>query len=272
MSQGSSLFTHAGLGRIVSWWSHGAVSTVATKLAQKVAKEKYPDKEFLIVNCEVVEEHEDNKRFRDDCESWFDQEIIVLGNDKYKRSIYDVFAQTGYLVGPDGARCTAELKKKVRYNFQHFDDVLVFGYTVDEDDRAQRIMAENFDTEMLTVVADANLTHADCLSIIQRAGIRLPQMYCLGFRNNNCIGCVKGGMGYWNRIRIHFPEVFIRMDGTEQSMGRTVLRKKIKMNDGSTKSIPLPLCELDPNAGLNEKLPDISCGIFCQSAEESFIL
>ncbi len=33
-------------------------------------------------------------------------------------------------------------------------------------------------------------------------------MYDLGYPNNNCIGCVKGGMGYWNKIRKDFPEVF----------------------------------------------------------------
>lgn len=264
----SSLFTHAGLGRIVSWWSHGAVSTIATKPAQKIAKEKYPDKEFIIANCEVAEEHEDNKRFKDDCESWFDQEIVVLGNDKYNRSIYEVFSQTGYLVGPTGARCTAELKKKVRYNFQHSDDMLVFGYTVDEEHRAKRIMAENFDTELLPVVADAKLTHTDCLSMIERAGIELPTMYKLGFRNNNCVGCVKGWYGYWNKIRILFPHVFEYSDNMEHSMGRTILRKKIKMNDGTVKSVPLPLRELHPEAGRNEKIPDITCGIFCQSAEE----
>lgn len=267
----ASLFTHAGLGRIVSWWSHGAVSTIATKLAQKVAKEKYPEKEFIIVNCEIAEEHEDNGRFKEDCESWFDQEIIVLGNDKYNRSIYEVFKQEKYLVGPDGARCTAELKKKVRYDFQHFDDVLVFGYTVDEEDRALRIMAENFDTKLLPVVADAKLTHADCLSMIKRVGIELPEMYKLGYRNNNCVGCVKGGMGYWNKIRKDFPDVFERMASVEQDMNNTVLRKKVKMNDGCTKSIPLPLCELDPEAGRKEKVLNISCGIFCQTAEENYI-
>lgn len=31
-------------------------------------------------------------------------------------------------------------------------------------------------------------------------------MYDLGYANNNCIGCVKGGIGYWNKIRIDFPE------------------------------------------------------------------
>ena len=35
-----------------------------------------------------------------------------------------------------------------------------------------------------------------------------PLMYDLGYPNNNCIGCVKGGMGYWNHIRKDFPEVF----------------------------------------------------------------
>ena len=36
-------------------------------------------------------------------------------------------------------------------------------------------------------------------------------MYKLGYNNNNCIGCVKGGQAYWNKIRIDFPETFNKM-------------------------------------------------------------
>ena len=56
------------MSRTVSWFSCGAASAVATKLSK-------PD---VIVYCEVIEEHPDNKRFLKDCEEWFNQEIIIL--------------------------------------------------------------------------------------------------------------------------------------------------------------------------------------------------
>jgi len=41
--------------------------------------------------------------------------------------------------------------------------------------------------------------------MVERAEIELPEMYKLGYEHNNCVGCVKGGMGYWNKIRVDFP-------------------------------------------------------------------
>ena len=46
-------------------------------------------------------------------------------------------------------------------------------------------------------------------SLIERAGLRLPEMYRLGYANANCVGCVKGGAGYWNKIRRDFPELLL---------------------------------------------------------------
>lgn len=48
-------------------------------------------------------------------------------------------------------------------------------------------------------------------------------MYDLGYHNNNCVGCVKGGMGYWNRIRIDFPEVFRKMAELEREIGHSCI-------------------------------------------------
>lgn len=49
-------------------------------------------------------------------------------------------------------------------------------------------------------------------------------MYDLGYPNNNCIGCVKGGMGYWNRIRKDFPEVFKQRAILEREVGYSMIR------------------------------------------------
>jgi len=58
--------------RIVSWFSCGAASAVATKLAIAENAGKFP---LIIAYTEVAEEHPDNKRFLKDCEKWFGQEI-----------------------------------------------------------------------------------------------------------------------------------------------------------------------------------------------------
>ena len=77
--------------RIVCWFSCGAASAIATKLAIAENNGKYP---LIIAYTEVLEEHPDNKRFLKECETWFGQEITILGNDFYDRSIYRVFEKT----------------------------------------------------------------------------------------------------------------------------------------------------------------------------------
>ena len=104
--------------RIVCWFSCGAASAVATKLAIAENAGKLP---LIIAYTEVVEEHPDNKRFLKDCESWFDQEIKILRNDFYEGSIYRVF-EKNYIRTPKGAPCTRALKKQVRQRFEETTD------------------------------------------------------------------------------------------------------------------------------------------------------
>ena len=49
-------------------------------------------------------------------------------------------------------------------------------------------------------------------------------MYDLGYSNNNCVGCVKGGAGYWNKIRKDFPEVFKARAEMEREIGHSILK------------------------------------------------
>jgi hypothetical protein len=241
--------------RVISWFSCGAASAVATKLA--IAESKSP---VEIVYCHVQEEHPDNMRFKDDCEKWFGQEIKVIKNEKYDGSIYKVFEQTKYLVGIAGAPCTRLLKKEMRKQYEQIGDRQVFGYTVEEQDRVDRFIDSNSDVDLWSILIEKGLTKQDCLAILQRANIELPAMYKLGYQNNNCIGCVKGGAGYWNKIRVDFPEKFDRMSAMEKKIGAKIL----KIGDER-----IWLSDLPKNAGDYPKEKAIECGIFCHMAEES---
>lgn len=172
--------------RTVCWFSCGAASAVATKLAISESKEPVE-----IVYCHVKEEHPDNLRFKADCEKWFGQEIKVIQNDKYNGSIYEVFEKNKYIVGIAGAPCTRLLKKELRKKYEKPNDIQVFGYTVEEQDRVDRFIDANNDVNLWSILIDKGLTKSDCLAMIARAGIEIPQMYKLGYSNNNCIGCEK---------------------------------------------------------------------------------
>ena len=71
---------------------------------------------------------------------------------------------------------------------------------------------------------DNYLLKEECHGIADKLGLKRPVMYDLGYPNNNCIGCVKGGMGYWNKIRADFPEVFERRAKQERLIGHSCIK------------------------------------------------
>lgn len=240
-------------GRTLVWFSAGAASAVAAKLA--IAETG--GENLVIAYTDPGSEHPDNKRFIDECEEWFGFPVQRLKSEKYKDT-WDVWERERYLVGPTGARCTGELKKKVRFRFERPDDRQVFGYTSEEKNRAERFREQNPGVFLWTPLIERELNKSDCLAIIDRAGIELPVMYKLGYLNNNCIGCPKGGIGYWNKIRRDFPEVFDRMAKVERSLNASVLKDR----NGR-----IFLDELDPERGNHQEEPDFECSLACAIVE-----
>jgi len=246
--------------RLVIWFSCGAASAVTAKICLSKYAGIY---DMKVVRIVVDNEHEDNDRFAEDCEKWFRVPIVNLKSDKYK-DCWDVWEKKRYLAGISGAPCTLELKKKVRLRFEQewFPDFQTFGYTSEEKKRVSRFQQENPEINLLTPLIDENLGKNDCLAIVENAGIKLPKMYELGFMNNNCIGCVKGGAGYWNKIRDHFPETFDRMSKLERCFNHAILKNR---------DYPIFLDELSPDMGRHYE-PEIECSLFCYQADYNYEL
>jgi 3'-phosphoadenosine 5'-phosphosulfate sulfotransferase (PAPS reductase)/FAD synthetase len=249
--------------RIVCWFSCGAASAVATKLAieENNRGAKLP---IVVVRCVVREEHEDNDRFAADCEKWFGLPIVNLINEKYDGSIYEVFRIESYISGVSGAPCTRLLKKEVRIRMQQFGDRHVMGYCAEEQDRWDDFLDAN-NIDAVAPLIERGLRHSNCLSMVEAAGIKLPAMYLLGYKHNNCIGCAKSnGQGYWNKIRNDFPLQFVRMATESRRLGvRMIIAGKDE--DGKNKRIFLD--ELQPGTGYYPDEPEIQCGAFCEMAK-----
>jgi hypothetical protein len=187
--------------RLIGWFSCGAASAVAVKLTGAQP-----------VYCETGAEHPDNSSFLSNCEKWFGRTVTRLHGDY--ADTWDVWEKTRWLAGVAGARCTVELKVAPRLAFQRPDDIHVFGYTADAPDctRADRLRANYPELTIETPLIERGLTKAACLDMVQRAGIKLPPMYAMGFQNNNCIPCVKAtSPDYWALVRQQFPAEFERM-------------------------------------------------------------
>ena len=245
------------MSRIVIWFSCGITSAVASKITLDLCGDGNIPIE--IVYCDTSSEHPDNERFLLDCEKWLDYPITVLHSQKYD-DIWDVYKKTKYIAGIDGARCSLEMKKKVRQDFEDVEnDIQVFGFDSSEKKRADKFKKNNPEVILATPLIRMNISKEDCIGIIQDARIDIPSMYKLGYKNNNCIGCPKGAKGYWNKIRKDFPYEFQRMAEMERELGATL---NIMNVNGKRHRVHLDKLPLDAG-NYKSELP-ISCGLLCE--------
>lgn len=237
-----SLFT----GRNVVWFSCGIASACVAKLATSEGAAE-------VVYCDTsADEHPDNARFLRDVERWIGQPIIVIKSERY-RTVDDV-AATGYMSGIAGAKCTTELKKVPRLRYEQPGDIHMFGFTADEMARAEKFERNNPELYLRWLLIEHGLTKADCMAMVSIAGIELPAMYKLGYRNNNCRGCVKAtSPAYWNAIRRDFPEVFDLRARRSRELGVRLVRlygERIYLDDL-------------PADSQEDVVEDLSCGPQC---------
>ena len=230
----------------VAWFSAGVSSFIATYLVKDTI-----DK---IIYIDIDDQHSDSIRFVKECEKILGKKIEILKSN-YK-DVETAVQMKGVIRMAKGyAPCTDYLKKRVRFEWElkqvGNDITYVWGMDCDEKKRAKRLeeKAPNA-THEFPLIAN-NLTKQDCHAMSRKLGVQRPRMYDLGYNNNNCIGCVKGGMGYWNKIRKDFPEVFKSRAKLERVMNCRCLKECY-------------LDELDPKRGdMSKEILD-DCGIFCE--------
>jgi len=251
------MVTNESIRRVVIWFSAGVTSAVAAK----IAADKWRDSGIPVelVTCDTGSEHEDNARFANDVAAWVGLPLVTIRNEKYANT-FEVYDETGYIKNRHGAKCTTELKKRPREQYQRAGDLQVFGFDAGEKHRAKRFIKHNPEVNPWFPLVEMGISKNDCRKMLIDAGIDEPITYAMGFKNANCLaaGCVKGGAGYWNHVRRVFPDVFQRMAEKERELGYALLQLVI---DGELR--PVFLDELNPNAGDYNTEPAFQCGLFC---------
>lgn len=254
--------------RIICWFSCGAASAVAAKLILQSNDERKAGREIIIARNWIAEEHPDNDRFEREAAAWLGHPIIHVTNEKYCGSVFKVQDEVKFIKHPrsGGAPCTRLLKKEMRKQFQRPGDIHVFGLHIGEEDRVDQFLDDEPDVRAWFPLIERGMTKLDCHQMISDAGIAMAAMYRLGYDNNNCVGCVKGGMGYWNKIRRDFPEAFDRMAKQERKLGYAICKTEHKEN-GKRVGDPVFLDELLPTQGRKySDEPPIKCGVICEGA------
>ena len=158
------------MSRIIVWFSCGAASACAAKLAV----DKYGHEDLHVVYCNTLAtEHSDNQRFMDDISKWIGHPIEIISSEKYA-TVDEVFEKTHYMAGIKGARCTIEMKKIPRYEYQEYDDLHIFGLTANEERRIKLFVENNPALRLEWNLKEAGITKEMCYQLLTEDGIALP--------------------------------------------------------------------------------------------------
>lgn len=212
------------------------------------------EKPDVVVYADTGSEPEDNLRFRREFEEATGIQITVLRSDKYSDT-WDVWTRRRYISGKMGAPCTMFLKRIPVERFLRPDDVSLFGFTAEEQRRADALLAMKPGSRFPLI--EKGLNKAACFEILSRLGIRPPHSYQLGFDHANCIPCCKAtSPRYWGLVRKHYPEEFQRMRELESELDYKLCR--VRGEWVALSEVP-PLTD-DP-APTNEPACDFLCQI-----------
>lgn len=213
------------------------------------------------IYIDIQDQHPDSMRFIKDCEATIGKPIKILHSREY-HSVEECVRAFGGFKNPYNsfAPCTNWLKKRVRKEWEEEnkdnDLIYVWGFDLKEKNRAERAVESNPQSQHEFPLIDRNLSKEEVHGLFEKKfSFKRPLMYDLGYPNNNCLGCLKAGMGYWNKIRKDFPDVFESRAKLERLVGHSMLK--------DSQGNPVYLDELDPNRGnMNtEVFPE--CGIMC---------
>lgn len=229
---------------VVCWISAGVSSFIAGYLAK--------DKIDKYIYIDIEDQEKDSIRFIKECEKVLNKKIEILKSPY--GSVENAIKAAGVIKMQAGfAPCTAWLKKRVRKEWEekhaNIELTYVWGMDVTETQRAERLCESMPQYKHIFPLIENHISKESAHAILESLNIKRPKMYELGYGNNNCIGCIKGGMGYWNKIRRDFPEVFESRAKLERLIGHSILKECY-------------LDELNENRGRNKEIiPE--CDIFC---------
>lgn len=202
---------------IIGWWSGGIASAIVCRLII----DDFGKENCRIIMIDTMNEDPDTYRFLMECEKWYGLEIETIRNEEYD-DIRDVWYKYKSLNVSFGAICSSELKRKAREDWQKENEysAQAFGFDIDEVNRALSMKLNNPDVKPIFPLLNRMISKEECIEMVKDAGIEIPNMYKLGFQNNNCFqtGCVQGGIGYWQKMGREYPEKFEAMAKVEHDL------------------------------------------------------
>jgi hypothetical protein len=161
--------------RIVCWFSGGAASAVATRLAitDNARTQNLP---LVVVRICRTKASADEMRFISECEKWFSVPVLQLHQRKpsWITRVFDFLALR---------RIPALYRRRlrdVRRAFETPGDLQIFGYMANERDRVDRFMRADGHTRISAVLLEKGYLLSDCLETLFWSGIDIPNTCRIG--------------------------------------------------------------------------------------------
>jgi len=177
-------------------------------------------------------EHPDLYRFLNDLSDFLQHPII---EDSDGRSPEQLFYDHRALANNRMPFCSRVLKAERLQKYYRDGDILIFGIGKNEYKRAKRLVSiyqtisakKNKWCKLMFPLITENVTNDDINKFFKSIKVKLPLLYDLGFRHNNCSGgCVRAGKKQWKLLYDKLPEVYKERERVEKEV-REFLRKDI---------------------------------------------
>lgn len=252
--------------------------------------EKYGKDRVELVFCDTLIEDDDNYRFLNQLEDYFDKPIVRLA---VGLTPFELSEKASIIPNSLFAPCTFKLKIEPMQNY--VKKLQKEGYTVvmeigmnasDAKPRSGkphgRLDSPRKNWAKLNVLVEYPcLWHpidSDSVETVKSWGISPPEMYSLGYTHANCGGtCVKQGQKDWRKTLIHHPDRFKKVAEWERHMiedvgigdGKRAIMKRTV--NGVTEAYKLSTFENEhyekylTNAKIGDMLDDMGdvCGVEC---------
>lgn len=228
----------------VFWFSCGVSSAIVSYLCK--------DEIDKIIYQHVDDQDEDSLRFLDDVQRLI-KRPIEIHQSPFKSVENALRYKNAIRIIKQPAVCTQLLKQAERKRWEYEnpgEHTYFWGLDCDEINRMDGFIHGMPKASHRFPLIERYLQKSDAHGIANRIKLRRPRMYDMGYHNNNCKGCVWGGKGYWNRIRVDFPDVFAARAKLEREIGHSCINGTF-------------LDELNPKAGRDDAPIDVECGTFC---------
>jgi 3'-phosphoadenosine 5'-phosphosulfate sulfotransferase (PAPS reductase)/FAD synthetase len=199
--------------------SGGKASAYCADLSIK----KYGKENIILYFNDTKWEHPDLYRFLKELSLYWG---IPITEDSDGRSPEQIFEDNHALANNRMPFCSRILKAERLQKYYKNGDNIIFGIGIEEKHRAERLIAayqkvavktNRWATLEFPLIAN-KVSSIEVSEWLNATGIKVPELYRLGFEHNNCNGgCVRAGKKHWAHLLSVLPEVYKDREQVEES-------------------------------------------------------